>query len=162
MRKKKKFDDTSRASTPLISVPKRINDLFLQSLNTTAQKKQALKKPAPALQVLPTPPIPTYKPIDFASVPPPRKPILDRDYVAAENLDFQNIPDSEIKQCLGVSAYPTVDLTKDLPGIPPSDDFSKAKAQNQITHDNFIKSIDPYFQAFTEEDLIFLRQRVSF
>jgi hypothetical protein len=129
-----------------------------------AQKKQASKRPSPAvqvpLQVLPPPAQPTYKPIDLASVPPPVKPILDRSYVAAENLDFENTPDSEIKRRLGVSQYPTTDLSKDLPGIPPTDDFSKVKAQNQVSHDTFIKTIEPYFRPFTEDDLTFLRQQV--
>lgn len=129
-----------------------------------AQKKQASKRPSPALQVplqvLPPPAQPTYKPIDLASVPPPVKPILDRSYVAAENLNFDHTPDSEIKWRLGVSQYPTTDLSKDLPGIPPTDDFSKVKAQNQVSHDTFIKTIEPYFRPFTEDDLTFLRQQV--
>jgi hypothetical protein len=129
-----------------------------------AQKKVGSKRPSPAiqvpLQVLPPPVQPTYQPIDLASVPPPIKPILDRDYVAAENLDFEHIPDSEIKRLLGVSQYPSNDLSKDLPGIPPTDDFSKAKAQNQVSHDTFIKTIEPYFRPFTEDDLTFLRQQV--
>jgi transcriptional adapter 3 len=58
-----------------------------------------------------------------------------------------------------VSTYPINDLSKDLPGIPPTDDFSKAKAQNQVSHDTFIKTIEPYFRPFTEDDLTFLRQQ---
>lgn len=112
------------------------------------------------MQVLPPLARPTYKPIDLASVPPPVKPILDRSYVAAENLDFERTPDSEIKLRLGVARYPTSDLSKTLPGIPPTDDFSKAKAQNQVSHDTFIKTIEPYFRPFTEDDLTFLRQQV--
>jgi transcriptional adapter 3 len=65
-----------------------------------------------------------------------------------------------LKRRLGVAAYPTTDLTKDLPGIPPTDDFSKVKAQNQVTHETFIKAIEPYFRPFSEDDLTFLRQQV--
>ena len=129
-----------------------------------AQKKQASKRPSPSvqvpLQVLPPPAQPTYQPIDLASISPPHKPFLDRDYVAAENLDLEQLPPAEIKQRLGVSQYPTTDLLKELPGIPPTDDFSKAKAQNQVSHDTFIKTIEPYFRPFTEDDLTFLRQQV--
>jgi hypothetical protein len=134
-------------------------------LRLVAQKKQASKRPSPAvqvpLQVLPPPEQPTYQPIDLASVPPPVKPVLDRNYLAAENLDFSRIPDVEIKQRLGVSQYPTTDLSKDLPGIPPIEDFSKVKAQNQVSHETFLKTIEPYFRPFTEDDLTFLRQQVS-
>ena len=109
---------------------------------------------------MPPPAHPTYQPIDLAHVPPPVKPILDRDYAAAENLDFEHTPSSEIKKRLGVSQFPTTDLLKELPGIPPTEDFSKAKAQNQVSHDTFMKTIEPYFRPFTEDDLTFLRQRV--
>lgn len=166
MRKKRKLDDTSRASTPRLSTPKGISAIHFDILTlfSLAQKKQASKRPSPPLQVplqiLPPPSQPTYKPIDLASVPPPVKLILDRSYVAAENLDFEHTSDAEIKRRLGVSQYPTTDLSKDLPGIPPTDDFSKAKAQNQVSHDTFIKTIEPYFRSFTEDDLTFLRQHV--
>ena len=112
------------------------------------------------LQVLPPPAQPAYEPIDLAKVPPPIKPILDRTYLAAEDLDFEHTPDTKIKRLLGVSTYPVNDLSKDLPGIPPTDDFSKAKAQNQTSHETFIKTIEPYFRPFTEDDLTFLRQQV--
>ena len=129
-----------------------------------AQKSsKASKRPSPqTIQIIPPPNQPTYEPIDLAKVPPPVKPIIDRDYVAAENLDLQSVPDAIIKDRLGVSAYPTVDLTKDLPGVPPTDDFSKHKAQNQTGHDAFLKSIEPYFRPFNEEDLTFLRQQVFY
>lgn len=132
--------------------------------NFLAQKVKASKRPSPSVQVpiqiLPPSARPSYEPIDPAHVPPPVKPILDRDYAAAENLDFEHTPASEIKRRLGVSQFPTTDLLKDLPGVPPTEDFSKAKAQNQVSHDTFIKTIEPYFRPFTEDDLTFLRQRV--
>ena len=131
-----------------------------------AQKSKASKRPSPqqqqqaVVQIIPPANQPTYKPIDLTNVPPPIKPIIDRDYVASENLDLENVPDAIIKDRLGVAAYPTIDLTKDLPGIPPTDDFSKAKAQNQAGHDTFLKAIESYFRPFNEEDLTFLRQQV--
>jgi hypothetical protein len=125
------------------------------------QKNKSSKRPSPqAVQVIPPSMQPTYEPIDLAKVPPPVKPTIDRDYVASENLDLQKTPAAIIQDRLGVAAYPTVDLTKDLPGVPPTDDFSKAKAQNQIGHDAFLKAIEPYFRPFNEEDLTFLRQQV--
>lgn len=163
LRKKRKLDDASRASTPQLSTPKRILIFFyFLYLCTTVLKKQVSKRSSPALQlqVIPPPAHPTYQPIDLASVPPPVKPIIDRDYVAAENLNFETHSLEEIKRRLGVSTYPVTDLTKDLPGVPPTDDFSKVKAQNQVSHDTFIKTIEPYFRPFSEDDLTFLRQRV--
>ena len=127
------------------------------------QKNKSSKRPSPqAVQVIPPSTQPTYEPIDLANVPPPVKRIIDRDYVAAENFDLQKTPAAIIKDRLGVAAYPILDLTKDLPGVPPTDDFSKAKAQNQIGHDAFLKAIEPYFRPFNEEDLTFLRQQVAF
>jgi transcriptional adapter 3 len=160
LRKKRKLEDTSRASTPRLATPKGITRIRSPANNVAAQKKQASKRPSPALQVLPPPTQPTYQPIDLATVPPPVKPIIDRDYVAAENLNFDRTPDVQIKRRLSVSAYPTNDLTKELPGVPPTEDFSKAKAQNQVSHETFIKTIEPYFRPFTEDDLTFLRQQV--
>jgi transcriptional adapter 3 len=59
-----------------------------------------------------------------------------------------------------VSQYPTIDLSKELPGIPPTDDFSKVKVQNQTSYDTWLKTIEPYFRPFSEDDLTFLRQQV--
>ena len=132
--------------------------------SNSAQKKQASKRPSPAppipLQVIPRPAHPIYKPIDLAHLPPPPRPILDRTYLAAENLDFEHTSPEDIERLLGVSQYPTTDLSKDLPGIPPTDDFSKVKVQNQTSYDTWLKSIEPYFRPFTEDDLTFLRQQV--
>jgi hypothetical protein len=131
-----------------------------------AQKKQASKRPSPAppvpLQVIPPSAHPIYEPIDLAHLPPPPKPILDRSYVAAENLDFDQHPSGEIKQLLGVSQYPVIDLSKELPGIPPTDDFSKVKVQNQTSYDTWLKTIETYFRPFSEDDLTFLRQQVYY
>jgi len=129
-----------------------------------AQKKQASKRPSPAppvpLQVIPPPAHPIYEPIDLAHLPPPPRPILDRTYLAAENLDFEQTDPEDIKRLLGVSQYPATDLSKDLPGIPPTDDFSKAKVQNQTSYDTWLKTIESHFRPFSEDDLTFLRQQV--
>jgi hypothetical protein len=113
------------------------------------------------LQVIPPPINPPYEPIDINKVPPPDKLIIDRDYVAVENLDFERNPVNEIRHRLGVAVYPVTDLSKELPGIPPTEDFSKLKVQNQVSHETFLKTIEPYFRPFTEDDLTFLRQRAS-
>ncbi|OLL24181.1 hypothetical protein NEOLI_003561 [Neolecta irregularis DAH-3] len=76
------------------------------------------------------------------------------------NFDFANSPNpEELKKYLGVSYYPQVDLSKDMPGVPPMEDFSKAKAMNPVAQQTFQASIDPYFRQFTEEDLGWLRDR---
>src|SRR5579862_5316145 len=142
LRKKRKIDDASRASTPQLSTPK-CTTAFTSVLTCLIYKKQLSKRASPALhlQVIPPPRQPTYEPIDLAKVPPPVKPVIDRDYIATENLDFSSYFPEEIKHRLGVTVYPVTDLTKDLPGVPPTDDFSKVKAQNQVSHDTFIKTI---------------------
>ena len=181
LRKKRKLDDASVASTPRLSTPKGMQSPRLLSWgnpdwghgpmkvwrfanSNSAQKKQASKRPSPAppipLQVIPRPAHPIYEPIDLAHLPPPPRPILDRTYLAAENLDFEHTSPEDIERLLGVSQYPTTDLSKDLPGIPPTDDFSKVKVQNQTSYDTWLKSIEPYFRPFSEDDLTFLRQQV--
>jgi hypothetical protein len=163
LRKKRKLDEASRASTPQLSTPKRIiNPYSLCAYLYIVHKKQVSKRSSPAsqLQVIPPPAQPTYEPIDLTQLPPPVKPVIDRDYIASANLDFAKYSPDDLKRLLGVSTYPVTDLSKDLPGIPPTEDFSKVKGQNQVSHDTFLKTIEPYFRPFSEDDLTFLRQRV--
>lgn len=164
LRKKRKLDDVSRASTPQLSTPKRII-CFTSSPAYVhiVHKKQVSKRSSPGLQLQVIPPSaqPTYEPIDLSKVPPPVKPVIDRNYIAPENLDFSAHSLEEITRLLGVATYPTIDLSKDLPGIPPTEDFSKVKAQNQVSHDTFLKTLEPYFRPFSEDDLTFLRKRVA-
>jgi transcriptional adapter 3 len=65
----------------------------------------------------------------------------------------------EIKEIYSVAGYPRSDLADLIAGDPPDKDFSSAKPSNQINFSTFSTFIEPYFRAFTEEDLAFLRER---
>lgn len=65
----------------------------------------------------------------------------------------------EMKRRLGVAYYPTIDLTPLLPGVPSMEDYSKQKIPNQVAMSTFLASVDPFYRAFTEEDLGWLRER---
>ncbi|KAI9805889.1 MAG: hypothetical protein M1825_000503 [Sarcosagium campestre] len=67
--------------------------------------------------------------------------------------------EDEIKEIYAVTQYPHDDLQDLIPGTPPDKDFSNAKPTNQVTANAFATYIEPYFRAFTEEDLAFLRER---
>lgn len=67
--------------------------------------------------------------------------------------------EEEIKEIYSVSNYPHNDLSHLIAGDPPDKDFSNAKPSNQINFSTFSTYVDPYFRAFTEEDLAFLRER---
>ena len=68
--------------------------------------------------------------------------------------------EQEIKEIYSVAGYPHDDLHDLIPGTPPDKDFSNAKPTNQVAANTFATYIEPYFRAFTEEDLAFLRERV--
>ncbi|CAK7212030.1 Transcriptional regulator [Sporothrix bragantina] len=65
----------------------------------------------------------------------------------------------EIKEIYSVASYPPSDLADLIAGNPPDKDFSSAKPSNQISFSTFSAYMEPYFRAFTEEDLAFLRER---
>ncbi|CAK7198563.1 Transcriptional regulator [Sporothrix eucalyptigena] len=65
----------------------------------------------------------------------------------------------EIKEIYSVASYPKSDLADLIAGNPPDKDFSSAKPSNQISFSTFSAYMEPYFRAFTEEDLAFLRER---
>ncbi|KAK3694830.1 histone acetyltransferases subunit 3-domain-containing protein [Podospora appendiculata] len=65
----------------------------------------------------------------------------------------------EIREIYSVATYPKSDLADLIAGDPPDKDFSNAKPSNQINFTTFSTYIEPYFRAFTEEDLAFLRER---
>jgi transcriptional adapter 3 len=67
--------------------------------------------------------------------------------------------EDEIKEIYSVATYPKSDLADLIAGDPPDKDFSSAKPTSQINFSTFSTYIDPYFRAFTEEDLAFLRER---
>lgn len=67
----------------------------------------------------------------------------------------------ERRRIYQVADYPKVDLSDLQAGDPPDMDFTNAKPQNQVAHATFAAYTEPYFRNFTEEDLAFLRERVS-
>ncbi len=69
--------------------------------------------------------------------------------------------DAEKKEIYSVTAYPTVDLSDQIAGTPPDKDFSNAKPTNQVAANTFLTYVEPYVRPLTEEDMAFLRERVS-
>ncbi|TAQ85320.1 hypothetical protein B7494_g6350 [Chlorociboria aeruginascens] len=70
-----------------------------------------------------------------------------------------NMSEDEIREICSVADYPHDDLHELIPGTPPDKDFSNAKPTNQVQANTFAAFLEPYFRAFTEEDLAFLRDR---
>lgn len=89
--------------------------------------------------------------------PVPRISLPDRAVLTTE-LATTSDPE-EMKRRLGVAYYPTHDLTPLLPGIPSTEDYSKQKIPNQVAMSTFQAHVDPFFRAFTEEDLGWLRDK---
>lgn len=69
--------------------------------------------------------------------------------------------DAEKKEIYSVTAYPTKDLSDQIAGTPPDKDFSNAKPTNQVAANTFLTYVEPYVRPLTEEDMAFLRERVS-
>ncbi|KAG4301452.1 hypothetical protein PCK1_002378 [Pneumocystis canis] len=65
----------------------------------------------------------------------------------------------ELKRYLGVSYFPTVDLSDKLPGPAVNDDFSKVKAPIQVSISTYYASLDPFYRPFSGEDLVFLKEK---
>ncbi|KAH8787370.1 histone acetyltransferases subunit 3-domain-containing protein [Hyaloscypha sp. PMI_1271] len=71
----------------------------------------------------------------------------------------KDLPRSRKKEIYSVSYFPREDLEDLIPGTPPDKDFSNAKPTNQVQANTFATYLEPYFRAFSEEDLAFLRER---
>jgi hypothetical protein len=69
--------------------------------------------------------------------------------------------DEEKKEIYSVAAFPTKDLRDQIAGTPPDKDFSNAKPTNQVAANTFLSYVEPYVRPLTEEDIAFLRERVS-
>ena len=69
--------------------------------------------------------------------------------------------DEEKKEIYSVAAFPTKDLSDEIAGTPPDKDFSNAKPTNQVAANTFLTYVEPYVRPLTEEDMAFLRERVS-
>ncbi|KAG5438914.1 hypothetical protein PCANB_002244 [Pneumocystis canis] len=86
------------------------------------------------------------------------KPLFsEKEYVYNEILDISD--PQELKRHLGVSYFPTVDLSDKLPGAAVNDDFSKVKAPIQVSISTYYASLDPFYRPFSEEDLVFLKEK---
>lgn len=93
-----------------------------------------------------------HSPQDLSSLPLPDRASATSDLLTASDPE-------DMKRRLGVAYYPTTDLTPLLPGVPSMEDYSKQKIPNQVAMSTFQASVDPFFRAFTEEDLGWLRER---
>ena len=72
-----------------------------------------------------------------------------------------NMTDEEKKEIFGVSSFPHDDLSELIAGVPPDKDFSNAKPSNQVNANTFATYLEPYLRPLTEEDMAFLKERVS-
>lgn len=72
-----------------------------------------------------------------------------------------DMSDTEKKEIYSVTSYPTMDLSDQIAGVPPDKDFSNAKPSNQVTANTFLAYVEPYVRPLTEEDMAWLRERVS-
>lgn len=72
-----------------------------------------------------------------------------------------DMDEQEKKDILGVAVYPHDDLHDLTPGTPPDRDFTNAKPQHQVSATAFATYLEPFVRDITEEDLAFLRERVS-
>lgn len=69
--------------------------------------------------------------------------------------------DEKKKEIYCVAQFPKDDLSSLIAGTPPDKDFSNAKPANQVNANTFAAYIEPYVRPLTEEDMAFLRERVS-
>ena len=103
--------------------------------------------------------------------PPPAAPVVSQaffpDPLAPDPVIYHirevelGMTDDDKKEIYSVTAFPTKDLTDQIAGTPPDKDFSNAKPSNQVNFHTFVGYIDPYTRLLTEEDIAFLRERVS-
>lgn len=70
-----------------------------------------------------------------------------------------DMTEEQKKEIYSVAVYPRSDLADLIAGIADDKDYSAGKATNQINFSTFCTYIDPYFRAYGEEDLAFLRER---
>lgn len=103
-------------------------------------------RPAPAV-----PQYQTFGPDPSAFDDPTTYHIRDIDEMTSEE---------EKRQILGVADYPRHDLHEFTCGTPPDRDLQNAKPQNTVSWQQFTAWVDPYFRAFTEEDVQWLLERV--
>ena len=121
-----------------------------------------------------TPPqkvVPSAETSDDERQPPPAPPVTQHaffpDPLASDPVIYHirevtpGMTDEEKKEIYGVSGFPTQDLTDQIAGTPPDKDFSNSKPTNQVAANTFLSYVEPYVRPLTEEDIAFLRERVS-
>ena len=105
--------------------------------------------------------------------PPPAASISQYQTFGADPLAFDDptiyhirevmdgMTDEEKKEIYGVSSFPHDDLSDLIAGVPPDKDFSNAKPSNQVNANTFAAYLEPHLRPLTEEDMAFLKERVS-
>lgn len=69
--------------------------------------------------------------------------------------------DEEKNEIYNVKSFPKDDLSHLCAGTPPDKDFSNAKPTNQVNANTFSAYLEPFMRPINEEDMAFLRERVS-
>ncbi|KAL8945703.1 MAG: hypothetical protein Q9222_007796, partial [Ikaeria aurantiellina] len=72
-----------------------------------------------------------------------------------------DMTDEEKAEIYSVAKFPKSDLSHLIAGTIPDKDFSNAKPSNQVNANTFQAYIEPYLRPLTEEDMAFLKERVS-
>ena len=155
---KRKLDEISGSSSPLSPASQATSP-------TLAQPKQDIKpsrlsrSPSDSSldshQPPPAPSIPQYQ--TFGP-----DPLTFNDPTIYHIREITNdMTDEEKKEIYCVSHFPHDDLSSLIAGTPPDKDFSNAKPSNQVNANTFAAYIDPYLRPLSEEDMAFLKERVS-
>ena len=69
--------------------------------------------------------------------------------------------EEEKKEILGVARYPDTDLYEYTCGTAPDKNLENAKPAQQISAHVFATYLEPYFRKYAEEDVQWLKERVS-
>ena len=72
-----------------------------------------------------------------------------------------DMTEEEKKSIYCVNSFPKSDLSHLIAGTLPDKDFSNAKPTNQVNANTFAAYIEPYVRPLTEEDMAWLKERVS-
>ena len=72
-----------------------------------------------------------------------------------------DMTDEEKRDIYGVKSFPKSDLSDLIAGKVADKDFSSAKPTNQVNANTFLAYVEPYLRPLTEEDMAWLKERVS-
>ncbi|KAG5513996.1 hypothetical protein PMAC_000618 [Pneumocystis sp. 'macacae'] len=104
----------------------------------------------------------SYESLKDTTEPLESQELLEMPFQEKEHIydDILHISDpQELKRQLGVSYFPTVDLSDKLPGDAVNEDFSKVKAPIQVSISTYYAYLDPFYRPFSEEDIAFLKEK---